>query len=45
MYPVIETNYPYISSCDIAAIQHLYNDGKIGGGVREMKKSLITLGS
>ena len=28
MYPVIETNYPYISHCDMSALQSLYDGGK-----------------
>ena len=32
MYPVIETNFPYISECDISAIVALYN-GEIDGEV------------
>ena len=28
MYPVIETNYLYISQCDISALQLLYDGGK-----------------
>lgn len=28
MYPTIETNYPYISNCDVDAITLLYNGGK-----------------
>ena len=32
MYPVIETNFPYISECDISAIAALYN-GEIQGQV------------
>jgi len=32
MYPVIETNFPYISGCDVSAIVALYN-GEIEGEV------------
>ncbi len=32
MYPVIETNFPYISECDVSAIVSLY-DGEIEGEV------------
>lgn len=32
MYPVIETNFPYISECDVSAIVALYN-GEIEGEV------------
>ena len=28
MYPIIETNYPYVSDCDVSAIQSLYDGGK-----------------
>ena len=28
MHPTIETNYPYISECDVAAIKSLYDGGK-----------------
>ncbi len=28
MHPTIETDYPYISQCDISALKSLYNGGK-----------------
>jgi hypothetical protein len=28
MHPVIKTQFPYISECDVDAIHHLYDDGK-----------------
>jgi len=28
MYPIIQTNAPYISECDLDALEHLYTDGK-----------------
>ena len=28
MYPVIETNFPYVSECDVDAIEKLYDGGK-----------------
>ena len=28
MHPTIETNYPYVSECDVAAIKSLYDGGK-----------------
>ncbi|MBI4130956.1 MAG: matrixin family metalloprotease [Nitrosarchaeum sp.] len=32
MAPVITTDYPYISECDLDAIHHLYNGGGIKRG-------------
>ena len=27
IYPVIETNFPYVSECDVDAMERLYDDG------------------
>jgi hypothetical protein len=27
MYPVIETNFPYVSECDVDAMEGLYDGG------------------
>ena len=35
MYPTIQTNYPYVSKCDIDAISDLYDGGRISAVICE----------
>jgi len=35
MYPTIQTNYPYVSKCDIDAISNLYDGGRISAVICE----------